>query len=329
MESTPSQRGFAVLCLMFAMKYVLKPAILGRTPEIIISEQEYLQAKRCRRHNYEAFEIELAFDFVVLNYIEIEKYIAEHLVLDMAGQTRTQDAIRAQQWGFIRTLNNWLASMSFWRDLTRSRLVSICGRGTELDEVKATHNELQENEFVYAFIFHLRNFSQHGGFPVTNSSSGARWNEERSQLKFLASYNLNYEQISTYFEKGGVGAKNRKEFGKRIQDYSNGKPFDLKPIIRKSMGVLGLSMDRIRSAMVGSTSQNEKFVLGLIEKFRTTHPDTSIVGLSVMPLDGKNIVPDKADIISVRDEFIVRAWQFRKKNNAKRLSMEKLIISSE
>ena len=55
------------------MTYLLKPNILGRTPEIIISEQVYLDARRCHKQNYEAFEIELAFDFVVTNCIEIEK----------------------------------------------------------------------------------------------------------------------------------------------------------------------------------------------------------------------------------------------------------------
>ena len=90
-----------------------------------------------------------------------------------------------------------------------------------------------------------------------------------------------------------------------------------------------MSMDRTRSSMVGYTSQNEKFILDLIERFRTAHPDTSVVGLSVMPLDDRNIVSDKTDIISVRDEFIIRARQFRTKNNAKRLSKERLIISNE
>lgn len=310
------------------MKYVLTPAVLGPTPEIIISEQEYLEAKRCHNHNYEAFEIELAFDFVVANYVEIEKYIAEHLVLDMAGQTRTEDAFRAQQWGFMRKLNNWLASISFWRDLTRSRLISICGRSTELDELKATHAELQEKEFVYALVFQLRNFSQHGGFPITSSSSGPRWNEERTELKFSASYRLNYEKIRSYFEAGGSGARARRKFGKRVLDYSKEESFDLKPIIRRSIGILGLSMDRARSSLYDSTSQNEEFVLDLIERFRTAHPNTSTVGLSAMLLDD-DIVSDKADVVSVRDEFIVRARLFREKNNAGTLSMEKSIISNE
>ena len=148
-------------------QYLLKPAVLVRNPDITVTRQDYLDAKRCHKQLFEAFEIELAFDFVIKNYIEIEKYIAEHLVLDMTGQTRAPDSFRQQQWGFIRTLNNWLASISFWRDLTRNRLVSICGRGPELKVFNEVHEKLQKEEFVYAFIFQLRNYSQHAGFPVT------------------------------------------------------------------------------------------------------------------------------------------------------------------
>jgi hypothetical protein len=231
--------------------------------------------------------------------------------------------------GFIRTLNNWLASISFWRDLTQSRLVNICGRGPELDEFKVSHNELKEIEFEYAFIFHLRNYSQHSGFPVTGGTMGGSWDEERTHLKFSASYNLDYDQIRPYFEEGGKGVKARREFGKRIEKYSQGKPFDLKPVIRKSLGILGLSMERLRASMAGHTSQNENFVLELIERFRIANPDTSVVGLSVMPVDDRKIVSDRADIIPVRDEFIFRARQFRKNNNANTLSLEKRIISSE
>jgi hypothetical protein len=287
------------------MEYLLKPDLLGTMPEIIISEKEYLDAKRCHKQNYEAFEIELAFDFVVTNYIEIEKYIAEHLVLDMVGQTRSEDAMRAQHWGFTRTLNNWLASISFWRDLTRSRLVSICGRGTELDDLEATHEELLENEFAYAFIFYLRNYSQHGGFPVTGATIGGSWDEGGTQLKFSARYNLKYDQIRRYFEQGGAGVKARRKFGKRIEEHSQGKAFDLKPIIRKSLGVLGLSMNRVRASMAGHTEQNENCILELIDKFKAAYPDRSVIGLSAMPVDDRKGVLDRTHKIPVRDEFIL------------------------
>ena len=314
---------------MMATEYLLKPATLGRTPEITITEQEYLDAKRCHKQIFEAFEIEMAFDFVVKNYIEIEKYIAEHLVLDMTGQTRTVDAFRLQQWGFIRTLNNWLASISFWRDLMRSRLISICGRGSEIKVFEDAHKKLQNNEFVYAFLFHLRNYSQHGGFPITGMSIGGSWDKDFKELSYSASYTLNYNNIRPYFEQGGQGVKARKAFGKKIEAYNQGKPFDLKPIIRQSLGFFGQFMDNVRMAMETSVRANEDFVLDLIERYTSAHPSVSIIGLAVMPVDQNKVVKNKADIVSVRDEFINRAREMRKKNNGKTLeSMGKRLISN-
>lgn len=311
------------------MKHLLKPNVLGKVPEIIISEEEYLNARRCHEQNYQAFEIELAFDFVVTNYIEIEKYIAEHLVLDMVGQTRSIDAIRTQYWGFTRTLNNWLASISFWRDLVRRRLVAVCGRGTELDKFNASHDQLMENEFDYAFVFHLRNYGQHGGFPVTGMRIGGGLDKARTNVEFSANYSLDYDLIREYFEQDGKGAKARRKFGERIERYSGGEPFDLKPIIRKSMGILGQFMDCLRESMASHTSQNESLVLDLIQRFKMANPEASIIGLSVMPVNDRNIVSDRAHIISIRDEFIMRARELRKKNNAQTLKMEGRIISNE
>jgi hypothetical protein len=312
---------------MMTNQYLLKPAVIGRVAEITITEQEYADCKRCHKQIYEAFEIELAFDFMVSNYIEIEKYIAEHLVLDMVGATRTEDAFRLQQWGFVRTLNNWLASMTFWCDLTKSRLVHICGRGTELAQFCAAITVLKNNEFESALLFHLRNYSQHNGFPLTGSSMGDCWDKEFTLLS--ASYTLDYEKIRSYFEAGGRSASHRKQFGKQIKAYSKGKPFDLKPIIRKSVGLFGKFMDQVRISMAKRVSANETFVLDMITRFKLAHPGVSVIGLAAMPVDVKNIVKNRADIVPVRDEFIARARAMREKNKGTTLaSMEKRIISN-
>jgi hypothetical protein len=314
---------------MMPVTYLLAPAVLARVPEIGITQQEYLGAKRCHKQVYEAFEIELAFDFVVTNYIEIEKYVAEHLVLDMAGQTQTVDAIRLQNWGFVRTLNNWLGSISFWRDLMRKRLIDICGRGSELQDFDNSFMKLRNDEFVTAFLFHLRNYSQHGGFPLTGSSTGGSWNEGRTEFTYSANYTLNYDEIRPYFEQGGRDSKSRKAFGKKIEAYSKGKPFDLKPIIRQSIGFFGHFMDKVRSSMEQQVHANELFVEDLIERYTSVHPDVSILGLSAMPVDDEKIVKNQADIVPVRDEFIVRAEEMRKKNNGRTLaSMGKRLISN-
>jgi hypothetical protein len=314
---------------MMPVIYLLAPTVLARVPEIRITQKEYLDAKRCHKQVFEAFEIELAFDFVVTNYIEIEKYVAEHLVLDMAGQTQTVDAFRLQSWGFIRTLNNWLGSVSFWRDIMRKRLIDICGRGSELQDFDSSLMKLRNDEFVTAFLFHLRNYSQHGGFPLTGSSTSGRWNEERTELTYSANYTLSYDGIRPYFEQGGQNSRERKAFGKKVEVYSKGNPFDLKPIIRQSIGIFGHFMDKVRSSMAQQVHANELFVEDLIERYTSAHPDVSILGLSAMPVNDEKIVENAADIVPVRDEFIVRAREMRKKNNGNTLaSIEKRRISS-
>lgn len=82
--------------------------------------------------------------------------------------------------------------------------------------------------------------------------------------------------------------------------------------------------------MEKSVCANEDFVLELIDRYTSAHPDTPIIGLSAMPVDANKIVKDKADIIPVREEFILRAREMRKKNSGKMLTlMEKRIISNK
>lgn len=213
--------------------------------------------------------------------------------------------------------------------MTRSRLIGICGRRSELCKFENIHQDLTDKEFAYGFVYHLRNYSQHGGFPLTGTRTGGSWDETWSQLKFSATYSLDYDVIRPHFEGDGKNSKVRRKFGKRIQEHSQGKPFDLKPIIRESLGVLGLCMDQVRELMAVHVSKNEDFVVKLIDRFTTAHPGTSVVGLSVMPVDERDSVRDKANIIPVRDESVIRARQFREKNNAQTLSVENRIISSE
>lgn len=309
--------------------YIISPAIIGGSPDFTITEQQYIDLRRCNTQNFEAFEIELAFEFVIENYIEIEKYVAEHLIFDMIGRGRTQDVFRAQQWGFIRTLNNWLASIRFWHDLTRNRLISICGRGAELETFNNANSEFEEKEFVYGFIFHLRNYSQHGGFPLTGTSINAKWENEFTTLKFSANYTLDYDQIRSYFEKNGKGLRDRKKFGNRIEEYSKGKPFDLKPIVRQSVEIFGQFMDHVRSSMSQRIAENEELVLDMIQRFSSAYPNVSTIGLSAMPVDDRNIVDDSTHIVPVRDEFIMRSREMRRKNNGQSLiNMDKRMISN-
>lgn len=309
-------------------RYVLTLAVLGRTPVVEITQAEYEQMKLCNPQVYGAFEIELALDFVVLNYIDIEKYVAAHLVDDMVGRMPTEDSLRARHWGFTRVLSNWLASVTFWQDLSENRLIKICGRGVERDQIAVMREKFMTDHFEFAFIKHLRNYSQHIGFPISSSSLGSWWNDEGTELTFTADYKFDYEYFRSYFE-GRLSSKDRKAFGVKLDAHCGGQPIDLKPIVRRSMGIFGLFMDEIRAVMAAHVSANEHAVLEMIERYRAVYPDGSISGLSVMPLDERDVVKNKEDIIPVRDEFIVRAQRLRSRNNSKTLAnIEKRVASN-
>jgi hypothetical protein len=277
---------------------------------------------------YQAFEIELAFDFVVKNYLDIEKYVAEHLVLDMAGQIDTVDAFRLQRWGFVRTLNNWLGSINFWNNFTQKCLSNIYGRGaTELQCFKDSLAKLRNDKFVIGFLFFLRDYSQHWGFPPIGPVTGPSWNRRHTELTFSANYTLSYDDLRPYCE-GRRDSKSGK-FGKKIEAYGKGEPFDLKPIIRQALGFLGQFMDGLRSSMEERVHATETFVTDLIERYTSAHSGVSIIPLSAMPVDDRKIGNGRADVVPVRDEFILRAQELRRKNNGKTLaSMGKRLISN-
>ena len=65
-----------------------------------------------------------------------------------------------------------------------SRLINICGRGSELLDFDNSFMTLRNDEFAISFLFHLRNYSQHGGLPLTGASKGGSWNEERTELTY-------------------------------------------------------------------------------------------------------------------------------------------------
>jgi hypothetical protein len=157
--------------------------------------------------------------------------------------------------------------------------------------------------------------------------TGFSWNEGRTGLTFSANYTLSYEDMRPYFE-GGRNSKLRK-FGKKIEAHGKGEPFDLKPIIRQSLGFFGQFMDGLRSSMEEQVHATETFVTDLIERYTSAHPSVSIIGLSAMPVDDRKIVKDRVDVVPVRDEFILRAQELRKKNSGKTLaSMGKRLISN-
>lgn len=312
-----------------SMSFILKPHVLGWQGKISLEKSDYDELSEIFPKIYMAFEIELAFEFVVRNFIEIERYVSEHLILDMTGRSREVDHFRTQQWGFMQRFNSWLASISFSRDLTQNRLIKICGRGSELKEFKDEFQSRLETDFEFGLIFHLRNYSQHAGFPFTGMRKGGQWYDDWSKLEYSADYKLDYDQIRPYFVEGGQGVTARKAFGRKIESYCNGEPLELKSIARKTIASLADFMEFVRDTMKPVVEENDQRVLELLSSYQSEFPGESVTGLSIIPVDERGVLISGMNVIPVRDEFIDRRKNFEKRNGKSLGSMAKRVITNE
>lgn len=265
-------------------KYLLVPVTLGfnYTKKIFLTEKEYMQAKEADKKIFTLLEIELAFDFLVMNYIDIEKYIAEGLVTVMTAENIYPiENLRTLHYGFIRKLNNWLSSLSFWYDFTKSHhQTTYAKKSKKFKELENKFIELKENLFETAFFFHLRNYALHKGFPVTGHTSRTKWmniqGTDNKQVVFQADYILYYDDIRSFFENStSKGSRERKRFGKQVEEKYEDQKIDVKKLLRLAMITLEKAMKDIRSLTQAEAEKHTGFIERLFNKFNENYPNSS------------------------------------------------------
>jgi hypothetical protein len=65
------------------MRYVLRKAVLGKVPEIEITEENYLALQDARKVLANALAIEEIYEILICNYLEFEKQILNDTVYCM------------------------------------------------------------------------------------------------------------------------------------------------------------------------------------------------------------------------------------------------------
>jgi hypothetical protein len=65
------------------MRYVLRKAVLGKVPEIEITEENYLALQDARKVLANALAIEEKYEILICNYLEFEKQILNDTVYCM------------------------------------------------------------------------------------------------------------------------------------------------------------------------------------------------------------------------------------------------------
>ena len=136
----------------------------------------------------EALAIEQKYEIIISNYLDLEReaigLAVSHMVTD---QTEIFDFFEA-----ILSLNkhvvNLLSSVKLYSDQISSH-VSRCTTDPEAKiRVKQAQTDEYDSNFNYRFMEALRNHSQHYGSPVHRAKFLARWNSERTGMKFGIEY---------------------------------------------------------------------------------------------------------------------------------------------
>lgn len=148
------------------MKYSITRLILGYTPEIIISEEEYKAIKEAKELLSEGLAIEEKYQVLLDNYEDFEKEIVNRSTESMLRPPQEYNDFQVTRAAFNKRIINLLTTSRLYIDHVQKHhigeIISYDGR----EKVKELFSNRYDQYFEYRFIEALRNHVQHRGFPA-------------------------------------------------------------------------------------------------------------------------------------------------------------------
>jgi hypothetical protein len=149
------------------MNYVLRLAVLQSTPEVSISEAQYLGAQDARTTLNAALALEETYDLLLSNFLELEQDALSTAAASVVRQNRSYEDdfdVRAQA---NRRVVNLLTAARLYLDHAPQRLTDcIDDPIVAREQLKEVTSEQYDAHFSYRFMEALRNHVQHSGLPI-------------------------------------------------------------------------------------------------------------------------------------------------------------------
>jgi hypothetical protein len=256
------------------MRYVLRKAVLGKVPEIEITEENYLALRDAREVLANALAIEEKYEILICNYMEFEKQIlndtAYCMVRDNTGYSDFFDVRLAMN---VR-LVNFLTSARLYIDQL-NRHVRGCAPDLKGEIVKAVFSKEYDGNPEYRFMEALRNHVQHRGLPIHWMSQGGSWTEI-GENGFLE-YSMELASQRSFLEEDG-------EFKQSVLQELDDK-IDLKMYTRCYVESISNIHDAAREMIAEPVSTARELLQDAHNKYKANYNE-SLVGLSVYTLSG-------------------------------------------
>jgi hypothetical protein len=287
------------------MKYGITKLVLGYSPFIEITEDEYKALKIARDFLFEALYLEQKFDLVTEDFIEYEmtllSYAARHMMFSNLDYMRLQNEVN----NINRRLVNLLSACRLYIDHCIHHLSNIYGSETE--KVEAVNNQKKaeyDSKLSYRVLEALRNYVQHRGFPVQKVTYNRNRVEEGDNWQILFS-------VTPYIKTNEL--QEDEKFKKTVLDELKrlGDEFDIKPLIREFVTSIGNVHKKAREVLKEDIQQWEERIHNCIQKFRAETKSDDIIGLGIAIQEDEGTYSES---ISIFTDFMEHRHELEDKN---------------
>jgi hypothetical protein len=166
------------------MTHALALQALGCPTPIEISVAEFNAIKSARTTLLTALSAEEKYDLVIENYAEYERELLGLTIEKMLHHDFQWQAFAADRYLVGRRLANALTVSRSYIDQIKQDVKTICGiDADEATTLNACFSVEYDRSIGYRVMEALRNYLQHGGFPIALSFP-SEWDEPRARLRF-------------------------------------------------------------------------------------------------------------------------------------------------
>lgn len=187
------------------MKHVLALRVLGRPEPIEITSAEFSAVKSARTTLLASLSAEEKYDLVIENYAEYERELLSLTIEKMLHRDFQWTTFAADRYLIGRRLANVLTVSRSYADQIRQDVKTICGTDTdEATSLKSCFSAEYDRSIGYRVMEALRNYLQHGGFPIALSFPSAWDDRPEARLRFGATPMLDLQALGASTFKSTV-----------------------------------------------------------------------------------------------------------------------------
>jgi hypothetical protein len=250
--------------------------VIGSTPFLTITRDEYDSIKTARDGLLQIFYLEERFDLLIGNYLDLETGLLDSAAHWMIHGAFEYSWFQTQRNLIVRRIVNLLTACRLYLDQTSHQIPEIPGAtAKDAEAFKAFCSKEYDLCLGYRVMDALRDFVQHRGYPFHAISFPSKRVRSSSGDEFMVT-------VTPYMEPQYFRADGKFKPKVLAEIEAAGSKIDIKPLIRDYVEALSRIHNNLRDLLKDRTTSWETTYRGAITRFRTAHPDEPHPGLAAV-----------------------------------------------